>query len=856
MVSRINAFITGLILLVHGMAQPAWAAGVMVDQVLVSRQGDSATLEIYLECRNRYIDSFPLTKSERVQINLSRVDECGLSPIATPRREVQRPVGRELAFLKELEFVQSGQGKQILMLHFDYPVSITVQQRGDLSRLVVNVDISDAPKSGADASAPIVPVASLPEPPVPESQSNRAARAEERARLQMARIPPRLPASQTPFAINLESGLQPINVQRFKAGQLSGDVQLYTTEVMVEGRTWYRLRLGFFSTEEEAEKALTTLRADYPDGWVVRVPANEQADAANNMVVAAGADPADNSLEPLPNQPAVAASVETQAAGLTTERLTQLMGEGRQALLTGANDRAVQIYTKVLRELENEFSQQAQEYLGLARERNGQNAHAVAEYRRYLMIYPDGEDASRVRQRLAGLTTINEMRAEPRMTTDTRPADVSRWDTYGGFAQYYRRDTSQFDDQDEVVGQSSVLSDFDLVTRRRGDRFDFSSRSTFGHLYDLLSEGEGPGSRSRIYYMYADLVDSHWNLSARLGRQSLHGSGVLGRFDGAQFGWSFLPDARLNIVSGYPVDSADDSVNTDRFFYGLSTDFTNILDLFDLSLFYNTQEVDGIEDRQAVGSELRYFDEARSLIMLVDYDLSYSEVNSFVTLGNWAFPNRMTLNAMIDFRKSPLLTTRNALIGQPVASIDELLLIFREDEIRQLARDRTGEMQTYSLGVSAPLFDRFQINADATMVNYDGTSASGGVPAVPDADGNIYYSMTLIGSSLLMEQDTSIFGFGYVDGDMVSTTTLTFDSRYPVTRGMRINPRLRVARRDIGRTNSEQWIATPSLRMLYRFARRYEVELELGGEWSNQKTDTESFDYNSYFIYGGYRANF
>jgi hypothetical protein len=661
--------------------------------------------------------------------------------------------------------------------------------------------------------------------------------------------------TQALYAVNLESALQPINAPRFKAGQVPDDVQLYGTEVVVDGRTWHRLRLGFFATEEQAEAALTILRPDYPDAWVVHVSAKEKNAAANSTVVAVGPEENSSSIESSPGEPAFDTSTEGKTAGLTTEQLVQLMDQGRQALLTDANDRAVQIYTKVLRDQENEYSRQAQEYLGLARERNGQNAHAVAEYRRYLMLYPDGEDAARVRQRLAGLTTINEIRAEPR-GTDPRRVNVSRWDIYGGFAQYYRRDVSQFDDQDEVVGQSSVLSDFDLVTRRRGDRFDFSSRSTFGHLYDLLSQDEGPGSRSRIYYMYADLVDSHWNVSARLGRQSLHGSGVLGRFDGAQFGWSFRPDVRLNVVTGYPVDSADDSLNTDRFFYGLSTDFMNVLELFDLSLFYNTQEVDGIEDRQAVGSELRYFDDARSLIMLVDYDLSYSEVNSFVTLGNWVFPNRMTLNAMIDFRKSPLLTTRNALIGQSVSSIDELLLIFREDEIRELARDRTGDIQTYSLGLSAPLFDRFQINADATMVNYDGTPASGGVPAIPDADGNVYYSMTLIGSSLLMEQDTSIFGLGYVDGGMVSTTTVTIDTRYPVTRGMRINPRFRVSRRDIDRTDSEQWIATPSLRMLYRFARRYEIELEFGGEWSSQKTDTESFDYNSYFIYAGYRTNF
>jgi tetratricopeptide (TPR) repeat protein len=824
----------------------------MVNQVLVSRQGNFATLEIQFECRNRYVDSFPLTRSKQIRINLRTVEQCGLSPISTPRREVRRPTGREMAYLKELEFVHGGDGKDVLLLHFVQPVSVVVQQRGDLRRLSIRVDVSENVPAESGSLLPTVSAAApLPEPVDPAPDSQRISWAEERARQQAARTFETPAVSKGSYAINLESALQLVNAQRFEAGQVADDVQMYATEVVVDGRTWYRLRLGFFATEEEAEAVLKTLRPDYPDAWVVRVSGQETDAAAYSPVVAAGAEtgvvPGDEVSVDVP--------MGGQAAGLTLEQLAQLMDEGRQAILTGDSDHAVRIYTKVLREPENEYSRQAQEYLGLARERNGQNAHAVAEYRRYLMLYPEGEDTARVRQRLAGLTAINEIREAP-LVTDTRDYDVKRWDVYGGVAQYYRRDVSQFDDQDQVVGQSSVLSDFDLVTRRRGDRFDFSSRSTMGNLYDLLSEDEGPGNSTRIYYMYGDVVDSRWDLSARIGRQSLHSSGVLGRFDGAQLGWSFRPNARLNVVTGYPVDSAKDGIDTDRFFYGLSTDLTNVFELLDISLFYNIQEVDGIEDRQAVGSELRYFDETRSLVMLVDYDLSYSEINSFVTLGNWAFLNRVTVNAMVDFRKSPLMTTRNALIGQSTASIDELLLIFGEDEIRQLARDRTGEMQSYSLGLSAPLFDRFQINADATLVNYAGTLASGGVPAVPDSNGNVYYSMTVVGSSLLMEQDTSIFGLGYVDGDTASTTTLTVDTRYPVTRGMRVNPRLRLSQRNIDRTDSEQWIAAPSLRFLYRFARRYELELEFGGEWSSQKTDTESFDYNSYFIYAGYRADF
>ena len=417
--SKLLPIVPALLLVFHGVHQSALADSMMLDQVLVSRQGDTATLEIRLECRDRYIDSFPLTKSERVQINLLRVDECGLSPISTPRREIQRPVGRELAALKEVEFIRSGKDKEILLLRFDYPVTVVVRQRGDLSRLLINVDISDAPSSAPDAPAPVAPVAVLPAAPIPAPESDLVARAEERARLQRPQGLAAPTTNQALYALNLESALQPIDAQRFEAGVLATDAQLYAAEVVVDGRTWYRLRLGFFTTEAEAEAALTRLRPDYPDAWVVRVPADEKNAAASNAVVAAGQDATSNSTESSSGPVAIGASSVAQAAGLTTEQLAELMDQGRQALLTSANDRAVQIYTKVLREPENEYSRQAQEYLGLARERNDQRAHAVAEYRRYLMLYPDGADAARVRQRLTGLTSIDEIRADPRMG-DTR----------------------------------------------------------------------------------------------------------------------------------------------------------------------------------------------------------------------------------------------------------------------------------------------------------------------------------------------------------------------------------------------------------------------------------------------------
>jgi tetratricopeptide (TPR) repeat protein len=829
------------------------AGNTALEHVLISRSDGLATLEIRFTCQHRYIDHSPIAPTTRARINIVRVEQCGLGLASAPRREVRRPSGRQLAGLKELEFLRGGGGEGVLELRFDQPVIVAVRQGAGLLSLVVTVEMSDAEIT--ESEMVVVP------PPLPgqsdpsrslERTPERIRIAKEKARRSLARQSAEAAVKAEAkgfYTINLESSNKPIEISSELMDRFSGDHELYITELQLDGAKWHRLRLGFFDTEAQAEAAVAPLRHYYSDAWVARVSSGEHVMAAENAIMIRSA-PADESPE-LTKDGAMAPRVALDSAMLET-----LMDEGRSAMLADDYSRAIQIYTKVLAGPEHPYSQQAQEYLALARERNGQNAHAIAEYRRYLMLYPEGDDANRVSQRLAGLVGFREEDdAFVRSSSESR-RETNRWEVYGGISQYYRRDVNQFDDQDEIVSQSSVLSDFDVMARRRGDRFDFSSRATIGNLYDLLSDDEGPGNDSRIYYLYADLVDAQSDLSARVGRQSLHTSGVLGRFDGAQLSWQWRPDIQLSVVSGFPVDSSEDSIQTDRQFYGLSVDFTQLWDLFDTSIFYNTQDVDDIGDREALGGEIRYFDDSLSVIGLIDYDLSYSEINSFVLLGNWAFENRITLNAMVDMRKSPYLTTRNALIGQPVTNIEGLLSIYNEDEIRELAQDRTGDLQTYIVGISAPLFERFQINADITMSSYDGTSASASVPETPDFGTEFYYSVYLIGNSLLKEGDTSIFAVRYADGSTVSTTTLSADTRYPLTRKVRINPRILISYREAELYESKQWIAAPALRLLYMLSRRYRLELEVGGEWSDQKLAEGSSDYSAYFIYAGYRADF
>lgn len=532
-----------------------------------------------------------------------------------------------------------------------------------------------------------------------------------------------------------------------------------------------------------------------------------------------------------------------------------MLAQARAAITDRDYPRAIGLATRIINEPPRTETAEARELLGLARERNGEVAQAIAEYRRYLADYPGSAGADRVGQRLAALTTARE---QPRASLRGKaaPARTSAWDVSGGFSQYYRRDSVDFGGSDGSVEESAIFSDADVVIRHSGDRFDFGSRATAGYNYDM-SGGEGaPGNQTNVYNLYVDLNDRDLGLSTRLGRQTLRNQGVLGRFDGGLVSWQWAPSYRLNLLAGYPVYIADDSIETSRSFYGFSVDVLNLLDLFDVNVFLNIQDVDGITDREAVGAEIRYFGENRSLIASVDYDYGYSELNSAVALGNWTFDNRITVNGTLDYRKTPYLTTENALVDQPASSIQELLLTYSEGEIRQLALDRSGSMQSVALGAARPISERFQVSADVTVSQYDGTPASGGVDETADSGTLSYSYLSLIGTSLMREGDVSIFGLRYADSGPSKIGAIFLDMRYPLTQQLRVNPRLLVSRREMEAGDATETLVRPGLRLLYRPGRHYQLDLDAGSEFGSRDSNGATNNSTGYYLYMGYRADF
>jgi hypothetical protein len=261
---------------------------------------------------------------------------------------------------------------------------------------------------------------------------------------------------------------------------------------------------------------------------------------------------------------------------------------------------------------------------------------------------------------------------------------------------------------------------------------------------------------------------------------------------------------------------------------------------WDFTFFGILQRIDGIADREAVGAEARYRGDRWDVVGVVDVDMSYAVLNSAFATVNWRATEKLTLNGRYNFGAAPFLTTRNALIGQSVTTIDALLDIYSESQVRRLARDRTAQVSTGTVGLSRPVFDRFELNFDIGYYETGSTDASGGVPAVPASGTQMFFYTSLIGSSFIKDGDTAIFSLRHNDMQSGSSDSVVVDWRLPTARRLRLNPRLVLSSRVDAANGADQWIAAPMLRMALRWPEHHQFELEIGARLTSFETDEES----------------
>jgi len=612
---------------------------------------------------------------------------------------------------------------------------------------------------------------------------------------------------------------------------------LYELPVQVDGKREIYLRIGFFSSRVLASQALEKLNATNDRGFEAEILPVQKRE-----------------FRYLSSWVKSRKVKEFQANGTPNNtRLLAMMEEARQAMVKNDYHIAITRYSEVVSYETTDFFQAALEYLGLARERNKQFAQAREEYERYLRLYPEGDGSERVRQRLIGLVSAT-MTPRKKLRKARRNAQITGWQSFGSFSQYYRRDTLFDESLNDDALISGAYSSFFYSTKLRTRSYDLKNRISVSHNYDFESDEDN--ALLKVSTLYSEANFRRLKMSSRIGRQTQNTSGAFGRFDGAVLSYHYKPNISVRAISGYPVEFGSyDQIQTEKRFYSFNLEIESLWKKFDFNSYFITQFAGQLLDRRALGFELRHFSKNKTMFSSIDYDVHYQVMNNFVLNASYKIVKNNSLGIYLIHRKSPLLTTSSALQGQSVDSLKALSEQYTDDEISDLAEDRTAEYNSITFTWSQKLRKNLQWNHDYTLSDLSSTSASGDVLSVEGTGLEHFISTQLMVNGWLKKNDVTIVGLRYASLSTSDRITMNFLRRDIFTPKTRLSSKLRL---DYQSRTDDSVIYTikPSVSGNYRMSKRYKFEAEFGIEQKIRKQSLDPGSETNLFFLLGYLAQF
>lgn len=637
------------------------------------------------------------------------------------------------------------------------------------------------------------------------------------------------------YVIKLATSSKPISVYEFSEPDLN-KYKLYIIKQRADEKIIYHLKLGFFKTQEEAKAILKTVQREYLNPVIETSSTNELALAKQWL---------------LSQQPALLKKVSQEQVALPFEGLMKLAS---QAMQDKNYPKAIGIYTRIINAAPNKYQQDALENLAVARERNNQLAHAVAEYRRYLKVYPTGEGAVRVKRQLDNLLAQQMSTSLKAMSRKVKSPDT-QWVNYGNLYQFFLKDTLDIDDTGSVTTSSLITTNLNYTGRTINGARPMEAKVAVTHVHDTENSDD---DKERLTSLYFDMTSMESVFDLRIGRQKNKTTNVFNRYDGIDLGYLMSPGYKARYTYGYPVEfteTVDD--RTDKYFYALGLEMRPNSKVWNTSIFYLEQQADNILDRQELAIDTRYLNRNTNFYSSLDYSIQYETVNFFLMSFNQHYADKSTLNVIADYRKTPFLTTTNALQGQVgVSSLTDLLSTLTEEEIEQLSLDRTATYQSLSAYYSKYLYTDLQLTADFTVSDMSGTVASGGVEALQDTGTEYSYAIGLIKQHLFMYNDRNLITLRFSELATADIKLLNLSSLLQPGHQWRINPKLRYDLRDYidGRSSTA---ITPALSIKHKLNKYWQFELEL--TYEDKETDipnSSAISETSKELYAGYILSF
>ena len=450
---------------------------------------------------------------------------------------------------------------------------------------------------------------------------------------------------------------------------------------------------------------------------------------------------------------------------------------GARTAMTQSDPQTAILYLNTLLNMpQNEYTQEAQELIGMAREDARQTDKARAEYESYLRMYPTGVNADRVRGRLAGLDKNVPKDGKPAEAKKKPIREIRQATTNASVSQYYYGGATQSPDGSKV-DVSTLITNVEASERYKFYEWDTKLVFRDTQIHNMRS---GSADRNNVQSFYLEQTNIDEDYMWRVGRQTSVGQGVLGRFDGATGKYRISDDFRLTGVIGVPDEGSHHSTKTDRHFYGAGIELNNPNYQWSGNAYIMQQVADGLVERRSLGGEARYFNGDTFWLASLDYDTIYNQttlamLQGSVTVGSYTF------NTLLDHRNSTILGAEYAISSVVGAlSVSDLRQRLSSGEIYNLVKSVVPQTDTAMFGITKDFGEYWKLSGDVRAMYIGSTDGNAVIAAQPEMKDNYTFTFQAVGTGIVWGNDTFILMSSHVEDPRYTANNISVTHSLPI----------------------------------------------------------------------------
>ena len=644
------------------------------------------------------------------------------------------------------------------------------------------------------------------------------------------------------------------------------DYEVFTRNTDQDGVKFMDLLTGYFKTEQEAETVRQFALTNFPQAKVLSV-ASLQTQAVTPVAPMSPA-PSPPVREPSPPPGAVAAApvAQPQVAINVSDADAQgadLLAKTQLAMHEQRYQDAVATANQALMLPPNAATPATQFLIGEAWLALGQLDKARTEYRLYSKLYPEGADMTRVTQRLAGL---GDAAAPITAGAPDLQVEKKRLSATGSISQYYYGGQTKTDslvniatgiDQSTLTrtNQSVLVSSWDATGRYETDESVTKLVMRGSHSDNLAPDSSlSSTTDGLISAAYVDYHDNKSRMDVRIGRQSAIGGSLFGLFDGVSMAMPVGESYKLDAMAGVPANALVTAPS--QVMAGVMLEGDNLFQHWGGNVSLVEMTTEGISDRRAIGTEVRYFGDSLSVFTQLDYDINFNTMNAFTVQGSFQGPYDTTVTMLLDDRRAPSLQLSDALIASGATSLKTLLQLNSLDTVQGLALATSAEAKQASVSLSRALSPKWQGSVDLRYSDVGALPAVGNFQAQPATGAQYNVSFQLTGSNLYSNRDINGFNVSFLNSDTLNGTQLAYNNLTGfLDNKLSVEPSIRYYTQ-IDNTQTTITRISPGMRVSYKLSNRASLMAEGVYETSTTDGPTNHETSDSMFFYFGYRYDF